>query len=78
MGFFTSIIVGGLAGWLAGKIMKSESGLLFNIILGIVGGFIGGLVLGLVGLSSHGILGEIASATAGASLLIYFGRTLKK
>ncbi len=78
MSIITSIVIGGLAGWLAGKIMKKSSGLLFNIILGIAGGFIGGFMLGIIGLSSHGLLGNVVSATIGASLLIYIGRNLKK
>ena len=38
MGFLAAIIVGGLAGWLAEKVMKSDMGLIMNIILGVVGG----------------------------------------
>ncbi len=77
-GIIMAITVGGLAGWLAGKIMKTKSGILYNILLGVVGGFVGNFVLEIIGLSSHGILGNIVSATLGASLLIYIGRNLKK
>ena len=37
LGWFAAIIVGGLAGWIAEKIMKSDMGLIMNIILGIIG-----------------------------------------
>lgn len=50
MGFLSWIIVGGLAGWVSGKLMGAENrGCLTNIIVGIVGGFLGGLVIGLLG-----------------------------
>jgi uncharacterized membrane protein YeaQ/YmgE (transglycosylase-associated protein family) len=40
------IIIGGIAGWVAGKIVKgSGSGIIMNIVIGIIGGFIGGLIL---------------------------------
>ena len=48
MGFIIWLIVGGLIGWLASIIMKTDAqqGIFLNIIVGIVGAFIGGLVLG--------------------------------
>lgn len=50
MGILSWIIVGGIAGWLAGLIMKgSGSGVFMNIIIGIVGAFIGGLIMNLIG-----------------------------
>lgn len=50
-GIITWIIVGGLAGWVASLITKTDSsqGLLGNIVVGIVGGLLGGFVLGLLG-----------------------------
>ena len=42
------IIIGGVAGWLAGIVMKSRSGLIGNIVIGIIGAFIGGFVLNLL------------------------------
>jgi len=45
------IIIGGLAGWIASKIMKTDQsmGIMANIIVGIIGAFVGGFVLGLLG-----------------------------
>ncbi len=45
------IIIGAVAGWLAGIIMKSRSGLIGNIIVGIIGAFIGGFVLDLLNIN---------------------------
>ena len=53
MGIVWSLIIGGVAGWLAGTIMKGEGyGVLVNILLGIVGGLVGGLVFGLLGIAA--------------------------
>ncbi|MGD9559638.1 MAG: GlsB/YeaQ/YmgE family stress response membrane protein [Oscillospiraceae bacterium] len=50
MGILSWIIVGGIAGWIAGLIMKgSGSGIFMNIVIGIVGAFVGGLIMNLLG-----------------------------
>lgn len=66
------IIVGGIAGWLAGKLMKGGGfGILVNILLGIVGSVIGGWLFGLLGISvGAGFIGSLASATIGAIVLL--------
>jgi uncharacterized membrane protein YeaQ/YmgE (transglycosylase-associated protein family) len=66
------IIVGGIAGWLAGKLMKGGGfGILVNILLGIVGSVIGGWLFGLLGISvAAGFIGSLASATIGAIVLL--------
>ncbi|WP_046317714.1 GlsB/YeaQ/YmgE family stress response membrane protein [Mycobacterium sp. UM_Kg1] len=44
------VLIGGIAGWLANRIMKrAESGILLNIAIGVIGGFIGGMLLGWFG-----------------------------
>ncbi len=49
------IVIGGIAGWLAGKIVKGGGqGILLNIVVGVVGGFIGGLLLGWLGVDVEG------------------------
>ena len=55
--FIITLILGGLSGWLAGKIMKSENGVIVNIILGLLGGVVGGFVAGLIGLKAVGLVG---------------------
>lgn len=75
-----SIVVGGLAGWLAGALMKGEGyGILLNILLGIVGGAIGGWVFGFLGFSpGAGFVPQLITALVGAMILIYIARLLKK
>ena len=80
MGILVSVLIGATAGWLAGNIMKSNSGgLLMNILLGIVGGFVGNWIFGLLNLSSGGSwLGSIITSTVGAIILIAVVRYFKK
>jgi uncharacterized membrane protein YeaQ/YmgE (transglycosylase-associated protein family) len=72
MGLLVSILIGAVAGWLAGIIMKSKAGgVLLNILLGIAGGFVGNWLFEFFGISAgSGWLGAIVSATAGAVVLI--------
>ena len=72
------IIVGLIAGWLAGKIMKGKGyGTLGDIVLGKVGAIVGGWILRVLGLySSGGIIPSILVATFGAVLLIWLSRKL--
>ncbi|HIX79420.1 MAG TPA: GlsB/YeaQ/YmgE family stress response membrane protein [Candidatus Corynebacterium faecipullorum] len=72
LGFFGSIVVGIIAGWLAEKIMKRDQGLFTNLIVGVIGGLIGGGLLALFNKS----VGDswflmIITATAGACILLW-------
>ena len=58
------IIIGIVAGFLAGKIMRGGGfGLLINLVVGIIGGLLGGWVFGLLGIAAGGILGSPVSYT---------------
>ena len=54
VGWIAAIIIGGVAGWLAEQFMKSEMGLLMNIVLGIVGAVIGSAILSFFGVNLGG------------------------
>lgn len=78
-GIIGSIIVGCIAGFLAGKIMKGEGfGCLWNVVLGIIGGVVGGKVLDWLNISWGGLIGEIGTAVVGAVLLLWLVSLLKK
>ena len=78
-GLIIFLAIGALAGWLAGKIIKGGGfGLVGNIIIGIIGAIIGGFVFGLFGISTGGLIGSIITATAGAVILLYSVKLLKK
>jgi len=73
------IIIGAIAGWLAGKIMKGKGfGLLGNIVIGIIGAFVGGFLFGLLGITAGGIIGSLVMSTVGAVTLLFVVRVLKK
>ena len=81
MSFWSLIVylaVGALAGWAAGKIMKSRGGLLRNVIIGIVGSALGGWVASLLGIGQSNILslGGLLIAIGGACLLIILCRII--
>ena len=74
------IIVGAVAGWLAGQLVKGYGfGLLGNIVVGIVGAFIAGWLFPAIGLSiGGGILAAIIHATIGAVILLVLLRLVKQ
>jgi uncharacterized membrane protein YeaQ/YmgE (transglycosylase-associated protein family) len=74
------IIVGGIAGWLAGKLMKGGGfGVIVNVLLGIVGSVVGGWLFGVLGISvGSGFIGSLASATVGAIVLLALVGLFKK
>ena len=79
MGIILNLIIGGLAGWLAGQLMKGRGfGVLRNVLLGIVGGFIGAIMFRLLGLTSTGLVGSLVISTIGAALLLYIAQRFKK
>jgi len=80
MGFLAWIIVGLIAGWLAGQVMKGGGyGVLVDIILGILGGVLGGWIFGMLGIwQGRGMIGSIVVAFVGAVILVGITHLLKK
>ena len=73
------IVVGLVAGWLAGKVMKGGGyGVLMDIILGIAGAILGGWVFGIIGIHAGGLIGSIVVAFIGAVILVWIIRQIKK
>jgi uncharacterized membrane protein YeaQ/YmgE (transglycosylase-associated protein family) len=78
VGWLLAIVIGALAGWIAEKLMKSDHGLLTNIILGIVGAVVGNFILMLIfGATMGGIVGQLIVAVVGACLLIWIYRAIR-
>ena len=66
-----AIIIGLIAGWLTGKLMRGEGyGLLADILLGLVGAVIGSWIFSALGIVVYGRLGFLAMATVGAIVLV--------
>lgn len=75
MGFIWYIIIGIIAGFLAGKIMRGGGfGLIINLLLGILGGVLGGWVFALFGLAASGLIGSLITSTVGAILVLWIVR----
>ncbi len=74
IGLLIFLIIGAVAGWLAGIFMKGRgAGLLGNIILGIAGAVVGGLLFGLLGL-----IGSIVTAIVGAAVILFLAGVFMK
>jgi len=76
IGWIAAIIIGGLAGWLAEQFMKSQMGILMNIVLGIVGAAVASWLLGFLGVNLTGWIGYLIAGFVGACILIAVGRAL--
>lgn len=79
-GVIAWIIIGLIAGWITGKLMKGSGfGALMDIIVGIIGAMIGGFVsyhLGLGGVREHGLIVSIIIAVIGAVILTWIVRMI--
>ena len=74
-GFFAWIVVGLLAGWIAGHLTSGRGfGCIVDIILGLIGAVIGGWIFTRLGISALGFFGSLAAATVGAVLLVAIAR----
>jgi uncharacterized membrane protein YeaQ/YmgE (transglycosylase-associated protein family) len=66
------LLIGALAGWLAGKIMRGGGfGLIGNMVLGVVGALVGGYLFNLVDVAASGFLGSLITATVGAIVVLF-------
>lgn len=78
VGWLMTILIGGLAGWIAEKVMKADHGLLVNIALGVLGALIlNALLIILTGSAFGGFIGQLVTAVIGACILIFGYRTIK-
>jgi uncharacterized membrane protein YeaQ/YmgE (transglycosylase-associated protein family) len=78
MGFLYFLVIGAVAGWLAGQLTRGHGfGLLGDVVVGIIGAMLGGFLFGLIGLRSFSLIGSLVTATVGAIVLLYVVRLLK-
>ncbi len=76
IGWIAAIIIGGLAGWIAQRLMHTNTGIFLNIILGIVGASVASFILSIIGVHFAGWFGYLIAGLIGACLLIFLGRQL--
>lgn len=75
------LIIGGVAGWLAGTVMRGQGfGLVGNIAVGIVGAVLGGFLFGVTtgSMESGNLLGSLLVATVGAIILLFLARLFRR
>ena len=70
IGWIAAIIIGGIAGWLAEQFMKSQMGLVMNIVLGIIGAAVASWLFGFLGITFGGWIGYLIAGFIGACILI--------
>lgn len=75
-----ALIIGAIAGWLAGKLMKGGGfGLLLNIVMGIVGGIVGNWLFSTLGITlMSGLIGDILTGVIGACAVLFVASLFKK
>ncbi|MEX0407073.1 GlsB/YeaQ/YmgE family stress response membrane protein [Aquibium sp. LZ166] len=79
VGWFVAIVVGGLAGWLAGKLMDMRFGVIMNVIVGIVGAVVGNAVLARFGVVVEGDwLGYLITGFIGACILLFVVKLVRR
>ena len=79
MNILIFLLIGALAGWLAGLVMKGRGlGVLGNIVVGVIGAFIGGWLLPMLGVSFGGNIGLFITAFIGAVILLAIVGLIKR
>ena len=73
------LLIGLIAGWLAGQVMKGGGfGIIGDMIVGVIGAFLGGWLFGLLGISAGGLIGSLVTAFVGAVILILLLRLIRR
>jgi uncharacterized membrane protein YeaQ/YmgE (transglycosylase-associated protein family) len=73
------LLIGLVAGWLAGKVMKGSGyGLIGDLVIGVVGAFLGAWIFGLLHIAAGGLLGLLVTAFVGAVVLVWLLRMIKR
>lgn len=76
---FWFLVVGLIAGWLAGVLVRGRGyGVVADIVVGILGAVVGGFLFGLLGFNASSLLGEILMATAGAVVFLAIVKAIHK
>jgi uncharacterized membrane protein YeaQ/YmgE (transglycosylase-associated protein family) len=71
LGWFSFLIVGLIAGWIAEKVMKRDHGIIRNLVVGVIGAYLGAFLFSIVGFEAGGFLAALIVASIGAILLLW-------
>jgi len=77
VGFFSMLVIGALAGWIAGRVTESRHGILTSILVGIAGAFVGGELAGLLQIPVFGFFRTLVAATVGAIVILFLWRQIR-
>lgn len=78
-GLLGFLIIGCIAGWIAGQLTKGSGfGLLGNLLVGCVGALAGGLLFSLLGLKGTGLIGSLITAVVGSIVCLYIAAKVKQ
>jgi uncharacterized membrane protein YeaQ/YmgE (transglycosylase-associated protein family) len=77
VGFFTMVLIGALAGWIAERITASDHGILTNILVGIAGAFVGVKLAEIADVQVFGFWRTLVAAVVGALVLLFGWRAIR-
>jgi uncharacterized membrane protein YeaQ/YmgE (transglycosylase-associated protein family) len=78
-GLIWFLLIGLVAGWLAGQLTKGGGfGVIGDLIVGVIGALLGGWLFGVLGISAGGLIGALIMATVGAVVLVLLLRLIKR
>lgn len=77
VGFFTMLLIGALAGWIAERVTRSDHGIFTNILIGIAGAFVGAKLAELAQIEVFGFFRTLISASIGAVIILSLWRALR-
>lgn len=73
------LVIGLIAGWVAGKIMKGKGfGLIGNLVVGVLGALVGGFLFNVLGFAAYGFAASLIMAVVGAMVLLFLVGFIKK
>src|SRR5262245_38699563 len=78
VGFFSMLVIGALAGWIAEKVTASDHSIFTNILVGIAGAFVGGALAHVLNIPVFGFFRTLVAAIAGAVLILFVWHRVQK
>ncbi len=78
VGFFTMLLIGGVAGWIAERVTQSNHGIFTNILVGVAGAFVGAKLAEIAEVPVFGFVRTLIAASIGAIIILYAWRVLLK
>ena len=77
VGFFTMILIGAIAGWIAERVTASDHGIFTNILVGVCGAFVGGKLAEIAQITVFGFWCTLISAAIGAVIILFAWRMIR-